>query len=155
MKIKTILVTFGLTALLLAGGVLAQEEKPGYDYTTKGTRIFEAPGGTFMAKILVEAANLGSEDVKIAELTFPPGYAGSGHLHGAIEIFYVLSGRFGHTVNGVDAILGPGEVGIVKPGDTVSHSVHSKEPATVLTIWVPGGEGAPGFAGLPERAIEK
>ena len=134
-------------------GVGAQD-KPAYDYTTKGTRIFQAPGSDFMAKILVEAANLGSEEVKIAELTFPVGYSGSGHLHGAIEIFYVLKGRFGHSVNGVDAILEVGEIGIVKPGDTVSHSVHGDGAATVLTIWVPGGAGAPAFSGMPSRPIE-
>ncbi len=135
--------------------VVAQDEsQPGYQYTTKGTRIFSNADQSFLAKILVEDANLGSEEVKVAELTFPSGYAGSGHLHGAIEIFYVLSGRFGHSVNGVDAVLGPGEIGIVKPGDTVIHSVHSEEPAVVLTIWVPGGEGAPSFSGLVERPIE-
>lgn len=144
----------GVTLVMLAGGDVIAQNSPSYDYTTKGTRIFEAPEGGFMAKILVEAANLGSEEVKIAELTFPAGYSGSGHLHGAIEIFYVLKGRFGHEVNGVAAILEPGELGIVKPGDTVTHSVHSEGPATVLTIWVPGGEGAPAFSGLPSRPVE-
>lgn len=140
-------------SLLIATGLQAQET-PSYSYTTKGTQIFQAPGSDFMAKILVEAANLGSEEVKIAELTFPTGYSGNGHLHGAIEIFYVLKGRFGHSVNGVDAILEPGGIGIVKPGDTVTHSVHGDEAATVLTIWVPGGAGAPAFAGMPSRPID-
>lgn len=152
MNVKTILASLGIWAI--AGSTATGQDAPDYAYTTKGTRIYEAPGSGFMAKVLVEAANLGSEDVKIAELTFPVGYAGSGHLHGAIEIFYVLEGRFGHSVNGVDAILEPGEIGIVKPGDTVIHSVHSDSPATVLTIWVPGGEGAPAFAGIPSRPIE-
>lgn len=123
-----------------------------YEYTTKGTTIYEADNG-FLAKVLVEAANLGSEEVKIAEMTFPVGYAGSGHLHGALEIFYVLEGRFGHSVNGVDGILEVGEVGIVKPGDTVTHSVHGDGPAKVLTIWVPGGKDAVSFDGLPSRPV--
>lgn len=142
------------TVAMLSGGVNAQDA-PTYDYTTKGTQIFQVPGSDFMAKILVEAANLGSEEVKIAELTFPVGYSGSSHLHGAIEIFYVLKGRFGHSVNGVDAILGVGEIGIVKPGDTVTHSVHGDGAATVLTIWVPGGAGAPAFKGMPSRPINQ
>lgn len=136
------------------GGTGSAQDAPNYDYTTRGTRIFQAPGSDFMAKILVEAANLGSEEVKIAELTFPVGYSGSGHLHGAIEIFYVLKGRFGHSVNGVEAVLGVGEIGIVKPGDTVTHSVHGDGAATVLTIWVPGGASTPAFAGMPSRPID-
>ena len=145
-----ILAAFFLTA---PGGTSFAQDEADYAYTTKGTTIYEASNG-FMAKVLVEAANLGSEDVKIAEMTFPVGYSGQGHLHGALEIFYVLDGEFGHSVNGVDAILSKGEVGIVKPGDTVTHSVHGDKPATVLTIWVPGGEGAPAFSGLPSRPVE-
>ena len=152
MKTANIAAFIGM--LLLCVDSAGSDDAPGYDYTTKGTQIFEASGSVFMAKILVEASNLGSEEVKIAELTFPPGYAGSGHLHGTIEIFYVLSGHFGHTVNGVDAVLAPGEVGIVKPGDTVTHSVHGDDAATVLTIWVPGGAGAPAFSGMPSRPVE-
>lgn len=152
MKVANILAIIGLSFLCTVSA--GSDDTPGYEYTTKGTRIFQAQGSAFMAKILVEADNLGSEEVKIAELTFPPGYSGSGHLHGAIEIFYVLSGRFGHNVNGVDAILAPGEVGIVKPGDTVTHSVHGDGAATVLTIWVPGGAGAPAFSGIPSRPVE-
>lgn len=147
-------VAYALLALsLVAGGANAQDAAT-YDYTTKGTRVFQAPGSDFIAKILVEATNLGSEEVKVAELTFPVGYSGSGHLHGAIEIFYVLKGRFGHSVNGVDAVLEVGEIGIVKPGDTVTHSVHGDDAATVLTIWVPGGAGAPAFNGMPSTPIE-
>lgn len=149
--LQTLLALFVAMAI---GGSVSAQDAPTYDYTTKGTRIFQAPGSEFMAKILVEAANLGSEEVKIAELTFPVGYSGSGHLHGALEIFYVLKGRFGHSVNGVDAVLEAGEIGIVKPGDTVTHSVHGGEAATVLTIWVPGGAGAPAFAGMPSRPID-
>ena len=147
---KLTIATCGLA--LLGNATLAQDD-PDYAYTTKGTTIYEADNG-FLAKVLVEAANLGSEEVKIAEMTFPVGYSGRGHLHGALEIFYVLDGQFGHSVNGVDGVLKKGEVGIVKPGDTVTHSVHGDTPATVLTIWVPGGEGAPAFSGLPSRPVE-
>ncbi len=145
----TIIGLYLLSVELLAEG----DQRPDYDYVTEGTRVFTTPDESFMAKILVEKANLGSEEVKLAELTFPPGYSGSGHLHGAIEIFYVLSGRFGHHVNGVDAVLESGQIGIVKPGDTVIHSVYGADPAVVLTIWVPGGQSAPDFSGLSEHPI--
>jgi hypothetical protein len=31
-------------------------------------------------------------------------------------------------------------VGIVRPGDSVSHRVVSEEPVRALVIWAPGGE---------------
>lgn len=104
----------------------------------------ESPAGSAIAfKILVDAANLGSEEARIAELTFPAGYAGPSHTHEAIEIFYVLSGRFGHNVNSIPGILEPGDVGIVRPGDSIIHTVEGDAPAVVLTIWLPGGAKAP------------
>jgi len=103
----------------------------------------ESAGGAIGFKILVDAANLGGEESRIAELTFPAGYAGQSHLHDAIEIFYVLSGQFGHEVNGVSGVLEAGDIGIVRPGDTVAHSVSGNEAAVVLTIWLPGGAAAP------------
>ena len=68
-------------------------------------------------KILVDAENLGGEETRIAELTFHPNYDPRPHTHDAIEIFYVISGRFGHNVNGVPAILEPGQIGICRPGN--------------------------------------
>ncbi|MBO6504203.1 MAG: cupin domain-containing protein [Kordiimonadaceae bacterium] len=153
MRLVGIAVGMALSGVLSLSGGAQDQDAPDYEYTTKGTTIYEASNG-FLAKVLVEAANLGSEDVKIAEMTFPVGYAGQGHLHGALEIFYVLEGRFGHSVNGVDGILEVGEVGIVKAGDTVTHSVHGDTPAKVLTIWVPGGEAAVSFDGLPSHPVD-
>ena len=104
----------------------------------------ESPaGGAISFKILVDAANLGTEEARIAELTFPTDYAGQAHTHDAIEIFYVLSGRLGHNVNGVPGVLEPGDIGIYRPGDTIIHSVEGDEPVVVLTIWLPGGSKAP------------
>lgn len=104
----------------------------------------ESPAGSAIAfKILVDSANLGSSETRIAELTFASGYSGPPHLHDAIEIFYVISGRFGHSVNDQPGVLEAGDIGIVRPGDTVAHSVLGNEPAVVLTIWLPGGEAAP------------
>lgn len=104
----------------------------------------ESPdGGPINFKILVDAANLGGQETRIAELTFFPGYEGKAHTHDAIEIFYVLSGRFGHNVNGKPGVLEHGDIGICRPGDTIIHSVEGDEAAVVLTIWLPGGAAAP------------
>jgi len=100
-------------------------------------------GGPLEWKVLVDAANLGGTETRIAELTFNTDYEGQPHTHDAIEIFYVLSGRFGHNVNGVPGVLEPGEIGICRPGDTIIHTVEGDEPAVVLTIWLPGGAAAP------------
>lgn len=100
-------------------------------------------GGALEWKVLVDAANLGGTETRIAELTFNTDYVGQPHTHDAIEIFYVLSGRFGHNVNGVPGVLEPGEIGICRPGDTIIHTVEGDEPAVVLTIWLPGGADAP------------
>lgn len=100
-------------------------------------------GGPIDFRVLVDEINLGGTEARIAELTFNPDYEGQPHTHDAIEIFYVLSGRFGHSVNGEMGILEPGDVGICRPGDTIIHSVESDEPAVVLTIWLPGGAAAP------------
>jgi quercetin dioxygenase-like cupin family protein len=102
-----------------------------------------AGGGPIDFKILVDAANLGGEETRIAELTFQPDYDPQPHTHDAIEIFYVLSGSFGHNVNGVPATLEAGDIGICRPGDTIIHSVEGDGPAVVLTIWLPGGAAAP------------
>ena len=100
-------------------------------------------GGSLDFRVLVNAVNLGGIETRIAELTFHPDYQPQPHTHDAIEIFYVLSGRLGHNVNGEMGILEPGDVGIYRPGDTIIHSVESDEQAVVLTIWLPGGSAAP------------
>ena len=123
--------------------VFAQDGATGYQSITSAPLRESPASNPILFKILVDAANLGGEETRIAELTFPAGYSGQGHLHDAIEIFYVLSGRFGHEVNGQAGILEVGDIGIVRPGDTVAHSVHGDEPAVVLTIWLPGGAAAP------------
>ncbi len=123
--------------------MLSSAQDIGYQAITSEA-LRESPAGSGIGfKILVDAANLGGEETRIAELTFPAGYAGQSHLHEAIEIFYVLSGQFGHEVNGVGGTLTAGDIGIVKPGDTVAHSVIGNAAAVVLTIWLPGGSAAP------------
>ncbi len=141
---KPVLTLLTTCALLLPGGVAAQQDASAdYDAISRVPLRSSAASMPIQFKILVDSANLGGDETRIAELTFPAGYSGQAHLHDAIEIFYVLSGRFGHEVNGVPAFLEPGQVGIVRPGDTVAHSVRGSEPAVVLTIWLPGGAAAP------------
>ena len=138
--LKNLFVCVVLTMILSASGFAQEIEYRAI--TSEALR--ESPAGSGIGfKILVDAANLGSAETRIAELTFPVGYAGPSHQHEAIEIFYVLSGRFGHNVNGDDGVLEVGDVGIVKPGDPIIHSVIGNEPAVVLTIWLPGGAVAP------------
>lgn len=130
--------------LLLPASLLAQniEYRP-----LSPEALRESPGGgPINFKVLVDAANLGGEETRIAELTFSPDYEGQPHTHDAIEIFYVLSGKLGHNVNGVAGVLEPGDIGIYRPGDTIIHSVESDEPVVVLTIWLPGGAAAPFYS---------
>ena len=127
------------TPLLLSAGSMLAQETPSYSIGGEGTRILEGPGGLTI-KMLVEKTNLGGDEVEIGEITFPGMSPGGGHTHGTNEIFYVLSGRMEHIVNGESAILEPGMVGIVRKGDTVSHKILSEEPCKALVIWAPGGE---------------
>lgn len=131
----------GLLTLGLGSGIPfinAEEEKPEpYATATGGTVCFGEGCGV---KILLEAANFGSGELEMAEITFSAGYEGRTHPHTSTEIFYVLSGTFGHEMNGVENFLPPGMVGVVKPGDMVRHSVPGEEDARVLVIWIPGGE---------------
>lgn len=132
---------------------------------SSGTRELTLPGGTTI-KLLLEAANLGNDDIEVAEITFPVGTdPTSAHRHGATEIFYVVEGVLDHVVNGTAYRLEPGMVGVVKPGDEVIHRVASDLPVKALVLWVPGGEadrlapadrwrslgGGPGGAGPAPR----
>ena len=135
--------------MLSAAPALQQAYQP----ATEGTRYLESRNGQLVIKVLVEEANLGSGEVEIAEITFPAGSQGGDHRHGSIEIFYVLSGTLEHVVNGESHLVGPGQVGIVKPGDAVAHRVPGDEPVEALVIWAPGGETARIAAGFNERPI--
>jgi quercetin dioxygenase-like cupin family protein len=144
----------GIAAALLivapAPGVHAQTA---YEPSSSGTRILEAESGLTI-KMLVEASNLGGAEVEVGEVTFPVGSGaqGGGHRHAHVEIFYILSGTFDHVVNGEAHRLGPGMVGIVRPGDEVIHRVIGDEPVRAVVVWAPGGEAAriaPGFTEKP------
>jgi len=126
--------------LVTTAGIAAQQKAaaPGSTYAreSKGTRILEAPGVGI--KVLVEAANYGSGEVEVAELTLSSTSAE--HRHTSSEIIYVLEGVLEHVVNGETHRIEPGMVGIVKPGDTVVHRVVPPGPVKALLVWAPGGE---------------
>ena len=142
-RIQGIIPALILSACVLVQPGLAQEGAAvEYEKATQGTRWLESTSSDLAIKILVEASNLGGAEVEVGEITFPPAppSPGEGHLHGSIEIFYVLSGELDHIVNGKSHVLTPGMVGIVRPGDRVKHQVNSSTPVKALVIWAPGGE---------------
>lgn len=114
----------------------------GIEYTTKsiGTQFLENKKSDVAIKILVEQSNLGSSELELGEIFLPAGLNTAVHSHGAIEIFYVLSGQLEHVVNGVSHLLESGMVGIVRPEDSVSHRVPEGEDCRALVIWTPAGE---------------
>jgi len=122
-----------------ASGAAAQQTD-GYARASAGTRSLTLGAGTTI-KLLLDATNLGSAEIEVAEITFPVGTSPTaGHRHGALEIFYVVEGVLGHVVNGEEHRVQPGMVGVVKPGDEVMHRVLSDVPVKALVLWVPGGE---------------
>ena len=126
-------------ALSVAAPVTAQQAGE-YQRSSSGTRMLEFPNGTAI-RLLLDASNLGSSELEVAEITFPVGTdPASGHRHGATEIFYVVEGVLGHVVNDEAHRLEPGMVGVVKPGDMVTHRVLSDVPVKALVLWLPGGE---------------
>jgi ketosteroid isomerase-like protein/quercetin dioxygenase-like cupin family protein len=97
-------------------------------------------GGAVRIDVLVDSARLGSNELELAEITFPAGGPAAPHRHGATELLYVMQGELDHTVNGVRRRLSPGMVGIVRLGDTVTHRVASPGAVRALVIWTPAGE---------------
>jgi quercetin dioxygenase-like cupin family protein len=124
--------TLGALAFLVgvsATSALAQAGKPGETY--------RSPGGSTL-KLFLDDSNVGPE-VSIGELTFPPNADSGDHTHGAIEMFYVLSGELEHVVNGKSYILKTGMTGYVRPPDKIRHKT-GPAGAKVVVVWVPGDE---------------
>ena len=124
--------TLGALAFFIgvfATSALAQAGKPGDTY--------RSPGGATL-KLFFDDSNVGPE-VSIGELTFPPNADSGDHTHGAIEMFYVLSGELEHVVNGKSYILKPGMTGYVRPPDKIRHKT-GPAGAKVVVVWVPGDE---------------
>jgi len=101
---------------------------------------YRAPSGVTL-RLILDENNVG-KDVSLGEMIFPPGIDSGDHTHGAIEIFYVVSGTLEHVVNGKSEMLGPGMVGYVKMGDTVRHKTGPAGPVKAMVVWVPGAEGS-------------
>ena len=131
-----------LSAIVCAAaiGVSAAGDQP-YSYATNGVLDkIEAPSSAKW-KLLLNESNLGGKELEAAELILPAGTAVRGHMHGSLEVIYVLSGTYQHEVNGKLYELKPGMVGIVRPGDTVRHLVPKDAgDAKLLILWTPAGE---------------
>jgi quercetin dioxygenase-like cupin family protein len=117
--------------LSLASPGSAQPEKP------QGI-TYRSPSGVTL-RLMLDETNLGQE-ASVGEMTFPPNQDSGEHAHGAVEIFYVISGEFEHVVNGKSEMLKPGMAGYVKPPDRVRHKTGAAG-ARVVVVWVPGAEG--------------
>lgn len=126
----------GLTACLMVvaggpGAAQAPASKP------QGV-TYRSPSGTTL-RLMIDETNLGAE-VSLGEITFPANSDSGEHAHGAIEIFYVVSGELEHVVNGKSELLKPGMSGFVKPPDKVRHKT-GPNGAKAVVVWVPGQEG--------------
>ncbi len=131
MRMSTIAALAGVATLAVAINLSAQTDKP------QGV-TYRSPSGTTL-RLMIDETNLGAE-ASVGELTFPPNSDSGDHAHGAIEMFYVVSGELEHVVNGKSQILKPGMTGYVKPPDQVRHKT-GPAGAKVVVIWVPGEEG--------------
>jgi quercetin dioxygenase-like cupin family protein len=127
---RTVILGGALMLCVVATGA-AQPEK------LQGT-TFRSPSGTTL-RLMLDEGNVGPE-VTLGEMIFPPNQDSGDHQHGAIEIFYVVSGELEHVVNGTSQILKPGMSGFVKPPDKVRHKT-GPAGAKVVVVWVPGAEG--------------
>jgi quercetin dioxygenase-like cupin family protein len=130
MTIRTIAIG-GFVALCLVTRGAAQSDK------LQGV-TYRSPTGTTL-RLMLDESNVGPE-VTVGELIFTPNSDSGDHQHGALEMFYVVSGELEHVVNGKSQILKPGMSGYVKPPDKVRHKT-GPAGAKVVVIWVPGDEG--------------
>ena len=121
--------TVAVLLVCCAAAAAAQSGKPGETY--------RSPGGSTL-RLFLDDSNVGPE-VSLGELTFPPNADSGDHTHGAIEMFYVLSGELEHVVNGKSYILRPGMTGYVRPPDKIRHKT-GPAGAKVIVVWVPGDE---------------
>ena len=141
MRVRAFAVTCALMCTLLAGGyparASAQVSVPAAPTTGQRGELYRSPGGATL-RLLLHDGNVGPE-ATVGELTFPPNSDSGDHQHGAIEMFYVLSGTLEHVVNGRSEKLTPGMTGFVRPPDTIRHKT-GPDGAKVVVIWVPGDE---------------
>jgi quercetin dioxygenase-like cupin family protein len=144
----------GLAVVVVALGAdthehSASDSAPTYSYATNGVKDHIVDRGGNQWKLLLDKSNLGGDELEAVELTMPAGLNVPSHTHKSVEVIYVLSGVYGHEVNGKLYLLKPGMIGIVRPGDHVRHLVPKSGPAKVLILWTPGGEAE--RLGLPTK----
>lgn len=125
----------GVVAAVAAGAVGLSAQAP--PARPQGV-TYRSPSGTTL-RLMIDETNLGAE-VSLGEITFPANADSGEHAHGAIEIFYVVSGELEHVVNGRSQVLGPGMSGYVRPPDKVRHKT-GPAGAKAVVVWVPGQEG--------------
>lgn len=130
MPVTRVAGAFAIATCCALAAAVAQDKSQGVTY--------KSPGGTTL-RLMVDETNLGPE-ASVGEMVFPPNTASAEHAHGAIEIFYVVSGELEHVVNGKSQFLKPGMSGFVRPPDKVRHKT-GPAGAKAVVIWVPGEEG--------------
>jgi quercetin dioxygenase-like cupin family protein len=151
------LVSCAVTGVAIGGEATTRSN---YVYATNGVKDHIVGRSGSEWKVLLDESNLGGKELEMVELTLQPGTVVGSHMHGAVEIIYVLSGTYEYEVNGKLYRLTPGMVGLVRPGDHVRHRVPKSGAAKLLVIWTPGGEvqrvlgQAKGTAVSPLQAIE-
>jgi quercetin dioxygenase-like cupin family protein len=121
-----------------AAAALLASNGRAYAQAATSTSIYRAPSGTTL-QLMLDESNVGSE-VTLGEMNFQPNQDSGEHQHGAIEMFYVISGELEHVVNGRSYLLKPGMAGYVRPPDKVRHKT-GPAGAKVVVVWVPGEEG--------------
>ena len=141
----TCLATFSLITVAWGEGEIENrtppQSAPAYSYATNG--VIDGIHGPFNStvKLLLNESNLGGKELEAAEMTIAAGTVVPSHTHKSVEIIYVLSGTYGHEVNGKLYLLKPGQIGIVRPGDKVRHLAIKDEGTKILILWAPAGDG--------------
>jgi quercetin dioxygenase-like cupin family protein len=130
MTLRTISIGAAVALCLVTTGAAQSDKLQGVTY--------RSPSGSTL-RLMLDESNVGPE-VTVGELIFPPNSDSGDHQHGALEMFYVVTGELDHVVNGKSQILKPGMSGYVKPPDKVRHKT-GPAGAKVVVIWVPGDEG--------------
>lgn len=130
MTLRTVAMSAAVALCLVTTGAAQSNKLQGVTY--------RSPSGSTL-RLMLDESNVGPE-VTVGELIFPPNSDSGDHQHGALEMFYVVTGELDHVVNGKSQILKPGMSGYVKPPDKVRHKT-GPAGAKVVVIWVPGDEG--------------
>jgi quercetin dioxygenase-like cupin family protein len=126
---RTLAISVAVALCVITNGAAQSEKLQGVTY--------RSPGGTTL-RLMLDDSNVGPA-VSVGEMIFPANSDSGDHQHGALEMFYVVSGEYEHVVNGTSQILKPGMSGYVKQGDKIRHKT-GPAGAKVVVIWVPGDE---------------